>query len=303
MKPTTGLLLLLSLFFACTTQRAAKEFVDLEVKSQPVKKKKKVFLFAGQSNMDGRANGAELSAVDLRRLKAVAPRIQFYYNHQPVTSLQLTTPTKYIKRKFNLETSFGPELFFGISLAEKYPEEEFIFIKRAKGGTSLYGCWNPNWVAEKAALMNEVDQPKLFEDFISYSKKVLSTYDPSEYEIAGMLWVQGEADSGVKKWGPKPADTDSENLKTFIHEVRKEFDLPKLAFMIFQVGHGKVVEGMEKVAAEDSDVSLIPQSRNKKSPNFYEKNPPPIGHYTARSMKRIGEAFFEVHEVTNLNNK
>ncbi len=293
MKSITGLLLLLGLFLACTIHKGAEQPADLMAHSTLVKKKKKVFLFAGQSNMDGRANGADLSEVDVKRLAAVAPRIQFYYNHQPVTSLQLTTPATYTKRKFNLEKSFGPELFFGIELAEKYPEEAFIFIKRAKGGTSLYGCWNPDWTAEKAALMKEADQPRLLADFIGYTTEVLTNYDASEYEIAGMLWVQGEADSGVKKWGPEPADTYGENLKKLIRKVRKELDEPQLPFMIFQVGHGKVVKGMEKAAAEDPDVYLIPQSKNKKSADFYEKNPPPIGHYTARSMKKIGEAFFE----------
>ncbi len=303
MKQISRLIILLILFFSCTSNKIIQEGSQSRSPEKKVVKEKIVFLFAGQSNMDGRANGAELSESDLQRLKNVAPRIQFYYNHQTVTPLQLTTPAKYTQRKFNLEKSFGPELFFGIELAEKYPEEEFIFIKRAKGGTSLYGCWNPYWAAEKAALMKELDQPKLFEDFISYSNEVLEKYDPSEYKIAGMLWVQGEADSGIKKWGPKPAETYGENLQHLIDEVRKNFKQAKLPFMLFQVGHGKVVEGMEKVAGADPNVFLIPQSRNKKSPDFYEKNPPPIGHYTAKSMKRIGKAFFGVYSDILFDNK
>ena len=39
-------------------------------------------------------------------------------------------------------------------MAEKYPNDEFIFIKRSVGGTSLYGCWNPDWTYEKANQMN-----------------------------------------------------------------------------------------------------------------------------------------------------
>ncbi len=303
MKQISGLAILLILFFSCTSNKIFQENTQMSSSEKKVAKKKNVFLFAGQSNMDGRANGANLSESDLQRLKNVASRIQFYYNHQPVTPLQLTTPAKYTQRKFNLEKSFGPELFFGIELAEKYPEEEFIFIKRAKGGTSLYGCWNPYWESEKAALMRELDQPKLFEDFISYSNDVLEKYDPSEYKIVGMLWVQGEADSGVKKWGAKPAETYGENLQHLITEVRKKFNQPKLPFALFQVGHGKVVEGMEKVAGADSNVFLIPQSRNKKSPDFYEKNPPPIGHYTAKSMKRIGNEFFAVYSDILFDNE
>jgi len=259
-------------------------------------KKKKVFFFAGQSNMEGRANGAKLSVEDLQRLESIAPRIQFYYNRKPVTVLQLSSAKPYIQKKFSLEKHFGPELFFGIELAEKYPDEEFIFIKRSQGGTSLYGCWNPDWTEEKAALMKESNKPKLYADFITYAKEVLENYNPSEYEICGMLWVQGEADSGTKKGkGTKPSEAYGENLRKLIKGVRTEFNKPQLPFMIFQVGNGKVVEGMQETAANDEFVILIPQSKKKNSPDYYPKNPPPVGHYIASSMKRIGERFYEVY--------
>lgn len=259
-------------------------------------KKKKVFLFAGQSNMAGRADGKQLSEKDLKRLEKVSDRITFYYNHKPSTGLQLTIPSKYIQNKFDLKKSFGPELFFGIQLAERYPNDEFIFIKRAKGGTSLYGCWNPEWDSKKAELMNELNQPKLFSDFIDYVKSVLNTYEDSEYRIEGMLWVQGETDSGVKKWGEKPANSYGENLQLLIHKTRDLLEVPNMPFVIFQVGNGQVVEGMIKTAENDKNVYLIPQSNDENSKDFYEKNPPPLEHYTAKSMKKIGQEFFKVYE-------
>ena len=287
-----SLLLFLGLLISCSP----KINTTLTTAKAPETKTKKVFLFAGQSNMEGRANAAKLSEEDLQRLEKVKDRIQFHYNHQDLSPLQLTTPKPYVQRKFSLEKSFGPELFFGIELAEKYPDETFIFIKRSQGGTSLYGCWNPYWEEEKAELMNELNKPKLFLDFVNYGKSVLSNYSPTEYEICGMLWVQGEADSGVKKWGPLPSETYGENLRNLIKETRAVFKTSDLPVMIFQVGSGKVVKGMEETAALDKQVYLIPQSKDKESPDFYEKNPPPIGHYIAKSMKRIGERFFEVYQ-------
>jgi len=248
--------------------------------------------------MDGRANAALVSKEDRLLLEKNANRIQFYYNHKPVSPLQFTTPAKHTQRKFSLEQSFGPEVFFGINLAEQYPNEEFIFIKRAKGGTSLYGCWNPEWTEEKASLMNEANAPKLYRDFIDYTKEVLAKYDSSEYEIIGMLWVQGESDSGTKKGKrPQPSDEYGTNLQKLITGVRAEFGVPELPFALFQVGSGKVVKGMKTVAQKDSNVYLIPQSHDESSPDFYERNPPPVGHYTAASMKRIGQQFFEIFDV------
>ena len=260
-------------------------------------KKKKVFLLAGQSNMEGRADGGKLSKEDNARLEKAGRNVTLHYNHQAAFPLQLSTPKKYIQRKFSLEKNFGPELFFGINLSEKYPEEEFIFIKRSKGGTSLYGCWNPNWTEEKAALMGELDQPKLYFDFIDYAKEILTQYDPSEYEIVGMLWVQGESDSGTGKGkGTKPSETYGANLQNLIQGVRTAFNVPELPFILFQVGGGKVVEGMKETAKQDENVFLIPQSKDKNSPDYYEKNPPPIGHYVTSSMKKIGFRFYEIYE-------
>ena len=258
--------------------------------------KYKVFLLAGQSNMDGRANAADLPVEDLKRLEKVAGRIKFYYNHNPLTPLQVTDASEYIKNKFSLEKSFGPELFFGIKLAEEYPDQEFIFIKRSKGGTSLYGCWNPDWDEKKAAHMKEAEEPKLYFDFIKYIETVMDDYKTSEYEFSGVLWVQGETDSGTKKWGELPAEEYGKNLRNLISGLRSEMNSPDLPFVMFQVGGGKVVEAMKATAEQDSLVYLIPQSARKGSPDFYQKNPPPIGHYIASSMKRIGEEFFYIYK-------
>lgn len=259
---------------------------------------KRVFLFAGQSNMDGRANADHISEADLERLEKVAGRIQFYYNRRPVTPLQVSEPAgSWLKKKFSLNKYFGPELFFGIELAEAYPNEEFIFIKRAKGGTSLYGCWNPEWTEEKAALMDELDQPKLYGDFVSYVDEVLEKHQQGSYRLSAMFWVQGENDSGVKKWGDIPANEYGGNLRKLIAQTRDTFNVPELPFILFQVGHGKVVEGMKQNADSDEYTFMVPQSRNPDSEDFYEKNPPPIGHYTAKSMKRIGVEFFKVFHL------
>ena len=247
--------------------------------------------------MEGRADGAQLSEKDKQRLNRVSDRIHFYYNHRPVTPLQLTNPKKYIKKKFDLSECFGPELFFGIELAENYPDEEFIFIKRSKGGTSLYGCWNPDWSGEKAALMNELEQPKLYSDFVNYVKSVLENYDAHNYEVSGMLWVQGETDSAIKKWGEEPARTYGKNLRNLIQRTRLELDHPQMPFVMFQVGGGEVVKGMRQTAKNDRNVYLIPQSKDRDSGDFYERNPPPIGHYTASSMKKIGEEFYKVFDT------
>ena len=258
---------------------------------QAQNEKIKVFLLAGQSNMDGRGDGGKLTDKDLSLLKKAQENILFAYNRKNITPLKITTPKPFHAQKFNLELIFGPELFFGIELAKKYPKDKMLLIKRSVGGTSLYGCWNPNWTEEKAKVMSEEKKPKLYTDFINYTKEVLSVYNKEEYEICGMLWVQGEADSGVKKYGETPANEYGSNLHDLIKAVRTDLGIPNLPFQIFQVGRGKVVEGMKSVASSMNNVSFIPQNLDPKSPDYLKTYGPPIGHYNYESMKKIGQWF------------
>lgn len=287
----------LLLVFACNSSKKAVVNQSLIQNNTTTKK---VFLFAGQSNMEGRADADKIPLEDVERLEAVKHRIQFYYNSEPVSPLKVTTGSTYVQKKFSLTNVFGPELFFGIELAEAYPNEEFIFIKRSKGGTSLYGAWNPNWTEEKAALTNELKIPKLYSEFISLSRSVLDSMPKNAYEICGMLWVQGEADTNTKR-GLQPSESYGDNLTTLIHSVREEFELPEMPFLLFQVGGGKVVEGMLKVAENDTYVGMIPQSSDKKSKDYYPKNPSPLGHYVTNSMKRIGTEFFSLYQELYVN--
>jgi len=251
----------------------------------------KVFLLAGQSNMDGRGDGSMLTTNDKARLKAVQRRVFFAYNRREIVPLDVTVPQPWIASKFNLNLTFGPELFFGLSVAEAWPDSEVLLIKRSQGGTSLYGCWNPDWSEEKAALMGEEEQPRLYDDLLKYVDEVLSQYDEDEYEIAGMLWVQGEADSNVNKYGPLPAETYGENLRSLIAAIRSNTSIPDLPFFILQVGNGLVVQGMKDAADSLKNVFYIPQSLDTEATNYLPKYGPPVGHYDYEGMKRIGNLF------------
>ena len=265
-------------------------------KVQVTKSKKiKIFLLAGQSNMDGRAKASGLSDVDKARLKKAQNNVTLYYNFGEGKPLDVTKVADHTANKFGEDYLFGPEIFFGIEMSEKYPDHKIILIKRARGGMSLYGAWNPDWTLEKATLIKEAKQPKLYSEFVDYSRKVLSKLDKETYDLCGMLWVQGESDSG-KKGGTKPRETYEANLTKLISKVRSDFKHPKLPFLMFQVGNGKVVLGMKNIAKNIENVVLIPQENNKKSKFYFEKNPPPIGHYVTSSMKRIGTYFFEYYE-------
>lgn len=257
--------------------------------------KTKVFLLAGQSNMDGRADGNRLSAEEQARLAEISPRVLLAYNHGPARPLGLTEPSTDVAKEYGITQAFGPELFFGITLAEAWPQQRIVLIKRSKGGSSLYGRWHPDWNVERARVMEEGDKPALYPDFMSYVKRVLSDYPADAYEISAVLWVQGEQDSGISRYGPRPAEAYGANLGQLIRALRNDTGVENLPFIMLQVGSGKVVEGMKQVADTVPNVTLITPSTDPNSPDFLPVHAPPLGHYDYEGMKRIGRKFAEVY--------
>ncbi|MDB4163950.1 sialate O-acetylesterase [Flavobacteriaceae bacterium] len=258
-----------------------------------------VFILAGQSNMAGAADASNLSNVDLKDLENAKENVSFVENGNEAVPLNVTIPPDWKKKKFELDSCFGPEIFFGIELSKKHPNKKFLFIKRALGGASLYGCWNPNWTKEKAQYVNELSRPKLFHKLLNDVDRELSKYDKLDYQIMGMLWVQGESDSD-QKWGPLPSDTYAENLTNLIIKSRDAFKYPKMPFLIMQVGSKKIGQAMKRVSNELKNVIFIPQNMDRSSYNFLSRREDNI-HYNYIGMKKISDLFF--NNFNSINNK
>ena len=251
-------------------------------------KRIKVFLLAGQSNMEGRADGNKLTPQDRERIEKVQGCVQLAFNYEPIHALDVVKPSAEIAEIYKRGLIFGPELFFGVALSEAWPEEKILLIKLTAGATSLHGSWNPDWREDKAATMGEEGEPKLYRALTAYVKQVLSGYREDEYEICAMLWVQGETDSGNET----AAAAYGDNLQNLVEGVRHKVGCEKLPFLLFQVGHGEVVEGMKRTAREVANVTLIPQSLDPISLDFYQKMG--NGHYNYEGMKKLGRRFAEL---------
>ena len=263
------------------------EKMDRLQKPEPGKKIK-VFLLAGQSNMEGRANARKLSPEDDKRLLRTRNNVRLAYNYEPLGPLQPVKPSPEIAGSYKRDLIFGPELFFGITLSEAWPQEKILLIKRTEGGTSLYGCWNPDWREDKAAVMGEDQEPALYSAFTDYVRQILSEYKKDAYEICAMLWVQGETDSGNEI----AAAAYGRNLEQLIRHVRQDVGNENLPFLLFQVGSGKVVDGMKKTAQHLPNVFLLPQSTDPASTDYYPRME--NGHYNYEGMKKLGQRFAEV---------
>jgi len=76
--------------------------------------------------MDGRARAYNITGEDWRRIRKAQKNVTLYYNHREPVVIQPTKVLPHIERKFEADSLFGPELFFGVEMSEKYPDHKGI---------------------------------------------------------------------------------------------------------------------------------------------------------------------------------
>lgn len=112
--------------------------------------------------------------------------------------------------------SFGPELSFGHAMVKTFPDDDIRLVKYAENGTALYNDWAPPTGAQYIAFL----------DTVKGALTNLAT-DKVEFDIAGMLWLQGESDALENK-----GQDYEKNLLAFIKHMRTKFATPKMPFII-----------------------------------------------------------------------
>jgi alpha-galactosidase len=224
----------------------------------------KVFVLAGQSNMEGKA---KVSLLDYQAEQPATRDIYAHWRKDGKWVERADVWVKFLDRKGNLTVGFGspkcvgPELEFGTVVGDHY-DEQVLLIKTAWGGRSLYRDFRPSAAGlPPADVLNRMlaDQqkrdPKATLDDVkktfgaSYRemlaevngtladlKKHLPAYAGQGFEVAGFVWFQG--------WNDMiNADHTREytaNLAHFIRDVRADLKLPKLPVVVGQMG----VDGM-----------------------------------------------------------
>lgn len=255
-----------------------------------------IVLFAGQSNMAGAGNYHALNDTDKAQGATAAKQVHLTYNGKPATPLSYFS---YTSEKYDFDDRFGPELFVGIELAKTHPQQEYLFIKRAQGGTALYGAWNPAWSAEKAkAVEKSVNKQnmQLVKEHreIIYREIARLKAEGKRYKIIGMCWMQGENDAAKEV----SARSYEANLQNLIAYYRTEFNLPNMPFVYGQINsrYGKFDEGpsmvrqaMLNVAEADANATVITTTANPPWDD-YPKHSDQV-HYNEAGQKRLGVAF------------
>jgi hypothetical protein len=238
----------------------------------------KIYILAGQSNMQGKAR-----VRTIERLKLTEDSQQMYQDMQVKDGLPSAVKDAYgvyfggddmsrgkarpisvqkgpLKPGFGDETTtdtnFGPEYTFAIYM-QKHLNEPILIIKAAWGGRDLLQQFRPPSAGKYEKDKDRHGNPigHYYNLIVKRVREVLADpgkYHPAYkkedgYEIAGFVWFQGFNDMvgpypAKDGKGPKDFSEYSRLMACFIRDVRKDLKAPKMPFVIGAIGIGGPIE-------------------------------------------------------------
>jgi hypothetical protein len=226
----------------------------------------KVFILAGQSNMEGKAK------ISLLEHQLAQPETRWRFAHLVDKAGKFKVREdvwiKFLARQGNLTVGYGspkrigPELEFGNTVGDHFPEQVLI-IKTAWGGKSLFCDFRPPSSGQPSAeylagLFEQVRKRKsrgpkptaeqIADSFGHYYRLMITevkdtladlqdhfpAYRGQGHEIAGLVWFQGWNDMVNEQYTAAYAG----HMENFIRDVRKDLGIPQMPFVIGQLGVG-----------------------------------------------------------------
>jgi len=238
---------------------------------QPGKSPVKVFILAGQSNMEGKARNALLD------YQAEAPDTKDFFAHLRKDGKWIVRDDvfiKFLERKGPLTIGYGSpgctgaELEFGSMMGDRF-DEPVLLIKAAWGGHSLFQLFRPpsagypseenlqkeledaqkrvkannekNKKNDPLPTMEDIKKPygSSYRKMMAEVKDVMDNYETmfpalkgKKLEVAGFFWYQGFND----QFGDAAPAEYKSNMEHFIKDVRKDLGVPNLPFVIAALG-------------------------------------------------------------------
>lgn len=221
----------------------------------------KVFLLAGQSNMAGRG--------DLDDIEPIRnPNILMFRDGE---WLEAEEPLHTDKPDI---AGVGLAMSFAATLIERHPKARIGLIPAAVGGTPLER-WMPG--------------ADLYERAVSMTRDALD-----DYELGGILWHQGEADSGLRH----RAASYGERFSRMIESIRSELNAEGAPVVAGELGRFLANYGgldyyeMVNQALLDC-VGRIPLYGAASSEGLNDKGD--FVHFDAKSLREFGGRYAEVY--------
>lgn len=207
----------------------------------------KVFILAGQSNMEGpgavvgnkKRNGGKGSLEYLVKDPKTAERYKHLVDKDGQWRVREDVWITFFDRKGNLTVGYGtgkdrigPEFQFGHIVGDYY-DEQVLLIKAAWGGKSLAKDFRPpSSDGETGPYYKKMI--KEINDVLNNLGEYFPKYKGQGYEITGFGWHQGWNDGCSRN----AVDQYEQNMVNFIRDVRKDLKAKDLPFVIAKSGFG-----------------------------------------------------------------
>ncbi len=254
-------------------------------------KKVKVFILAGQSNMEGKAK------MELLEYQIDQPETRDFFKHLKKDGKWVVRDDVWINfldRRGKLTVGFGspncigPELEFGNTVGDFF-DEQVLIIKTAWGGKSLGRDFRPpssglpaedklNEILRQTNERNqknkrsEITLDDLKETYGKYYREMMKEinttlseiktrfpdYKGQGCEIAGFVWFQGWNDMFDQDF----LDNYAGHMANFIRDVRKDLKVPNLPFVVGQMGQNGpdgASDRMQIIKDAQASVETIPE--------------------------------------------
>ncbi|MHC4253933.1 MAG: sialate O-acetylesterase, partial [Planctomycetota bacterium] len=247
----------------------------------------RVYILAGQSNMQGPGSTSHIKE---EHPELMAPRedVWCYFHKKKIGPLEPGFGSH----------GFGPELLFGHIVGDEV-DQFVVMIKSATGGTTQHFHWRSPSAVKRAG--GEVGP--LYKRLVRRTHNLLANLDEvfphgrgSGFEVAGILWLQGENDSCGRD---KEKDVGlwtyyRDNFFDFIRDVRADIGVPDVPFIIGEINDCGVWDGSPEKPRGGPTVRAAQQEAARKLKNvfvFETKDLDPGYHYDSPSHVEIGRRY------------
>jgi len=211
----------------------------------------KVFILAGQSNMEGQGvvsmdhpryyNSGKGNLVNTMKDPNKAHLYKHLKDRKGEWIVRDDVKITFRDRSGGLTIGYtgyggsshiGPELQLGHVIGD-YFKEPVLLIKTAWGGKSLYQDFRPPSSGGKVGRFYKL-MLKDIHKALNNMEKNFPDLAGREYEVAGFVWMQGWNDM----CDTKAILEYDKNLINLVNDLRKEFKLPNLSVVIGELGNG-----------------------------------------------------------------
>ena len=244
-----------------------------------------VVICSGQSNMAGVAPIKDMP----EDLRAMPPNVLYYESAaidpkgtaiEPLKSFDATDADG----SKNPRRRYGPVPRFAHAIAAARPNDRFIIVLTAVGGSAL--CqWVPDYAPKEVIEKLGLARGKYYQENKPKLDVVLKKY-PDAKPLA-FLWLQGESDTGAM------ADIYYDNLARLVANMRRDTGSPDLLALVAEPAEADkgVFEGITKFTQEDKHAALVVSREGgvRLSDTGPAKNA--HLHFDAKGYDQIGKRF------------